>query len=97
MLQKKSMQLRDRAERLEQTLRPAHLERSGEIRLASRGTHARVLIGVVRNLPFSGYTGVRKAPACEGRIATGRVSVREAARLPVVKPAGAEAVPGPAG
>jgi FAD/FMN-containing dehydrogenase len=30
--------------------------------------------GVVQNLPFSGYTGVRKAPACEGRIATGRVS-----------------------
>jgi hypothetical protein len=30
--------------------------------------------GVVQNLPFSGYTGMRKAPACEGRIATGRVS-----------------------
>jgi hypothetical protein len=33
-----------------------------------------VVAGVVQNLPFSGYTGVRKAPACEGRIATGRVS-----------------------
>src|SRR3954463_5511020 len=33
-----------------------------------------VSAGVVQNLPFSGYTGVRKAPACEGRIATGRVS-----------------------
>ena len=43
LLQKKSMQLRDRAERLEQALRPAHAERSGEIRLASRGTHAKVL------------------------------------------------------
>ncbi len=43
LLQKKSMQLRDRAERLEQTLRPAHAERSGTIRLASRGTHAKVL------------------------------------------------------
>jgi hypothetical protein len=32
------------------------------------------IAGVVQNLPFSGYTGVRKAPACEGRIATGRVS-----------------------
>ena len=31
-------------------------------------------IGVVQNLPFSGYTGMRKAPAYEGRIATGRVS-----------------------
>ena len=30
--------------------------------------------GVVQKLPFSGYTGVRKAPACEGRIAIGRVS-----------------------
>ncbi len=43
LLQKKSMQLRDRAERLEQTLRPAHAERSGNIRLTSRGTHAKVL------------------------------------------------------
>src|SRR4051794_26160270 len=31
-------------------------------------------LGVVQNLPFPGYTGVQKAPACEGRIATGRVS-----------------------
>jgi predicted transposase YbfD/YdcC len=33
-----------------------------------------LLAGVVQNLPFPGYTGVQKAPACEGRIATGRVS-----------------------
>ena len=33
-----------------------------------------VASGVVQDLPFSGYTGVRKVPACEGRIATGRVS-----------------------
>ncbi len=43
LLQRKSMQLRDRAERLEQTLRAAHTERPGDIRLASRGTHAKVL------------------------------------------------------
>ncbi len=43
LLQKKSMQLRERAERLEQTLRPAHAERPGDIRLASRGIHAKVL------------------------------------------------------
>ena len=43
LLQKKSMQLRDRAERLEATLRPAHTERSGTIRLVSRDTHAKVL------------------------------------------------------
>jgi len=47
LLQKKSMQLKDRAERIEQKLRPLHNERSaGEIRLANRGTHARVLVGL---------------------------------------------------
>lgn len=46
LLQKKSMQLRDRADRLEATLRPLHAERSGEIRLASRGTHAKVLVAI---------------------------------------------------
>ncbi len=30
--------------------------------------------GVVQNLPFLGYTGVRRPPACEGRFSTGRVS-----------------------
>ncbi len=30
--------------------------------------------GVVQNLPFLGHTGVRRPPACEGRISTGRVS-----------------------
>src|SRR6185503_12677813 len=44
LLQKKSMQLNDRAERIEQRLTPGHVERSGDIRLANRGTHARVLI-----------------------------------------------------
>jgi hypothetical protein len=29
---------------------------------------------VVQNLPFLGHTGARRAPACEGRIATGRAS-----------------------
>ena len=46
LLQKKSMQLSQRAERLEQTLRPAHVERSAEIRLANRGTHAKVLVAL---------------------------------------------------
>lgn len=56
LLQKKSMQLRERAERLEQTLRPAHTERSGAIRLASRGTHARVL-AAFRNVPVCAPSG----------------------------------------
>jgi ATPase subunit of ABC transporter with duplicated ATPase domains len=43
LLQKKSMQLRDRAERLEATLRPAHTEKSGTIRLVGRDSHAKVL------------------------------------------------------
>jgi ATPase subunit of ABC transporter with duplicated ATPase domains len=41
--QVKSAQIRRRAEALEQSARAVHKERSGEIRLANRGTHARVL------------------------------------------------------
>jgi ATPase subunit of ABC transporter with duplicated ATPase domains len=41
----KTKQLKQRAERLEDTARPAHQERSaGTIRLANRGTHAKVLV-----------------------------------------------------
>jgi len=41
----KTKQLRARAERIEEAARPAHLERSaGAIRLANRGTHAKVLV-----------------------------------------------------
>ncbi|MFC6445462.1 ABC-F family ATP-binding cassette domain-containing protein [Shinella zoogloeoides] len=41
----KTKQLKTRAERIEETARPAHLERSaGAIRLAGRGTHAKVLV-----------------------------------------------------
>lgn len=41
----KTKQLKQRAEKLEDTARPAHQERSaGAIRLANRGTHARVLV-----------------------------------------------------
>ena len=44
--QRKSMQMQRRAESLEGTLRPAHVERSGDIRLGNRGTHARVLLAL---------------------------------------------------
>jgi ATPase subunit of ABC transporter with duplicated ATPase domains len=45
LLTVKTKQLRERAERIEDTARPAHQERSaGAIRLASRGTHAKVLV-----------------------------------------------------
>ncbi|WP_269933345.1 ABC-F family ATP-binding cassette domain-containing protein [Aminobacter sp. HY435] len=41
----KTKQLKERAERIEDSARPAHLERSaGTIRLANRGTHAKVLL-----------------------------------------------------
>jgi ATPase subunit of ABC transporter with duplicated ATPase domains len=41
----KTKQLKERAERLEEAAKPAHRERSaGDIRLANRGTHAKVLI-----------------------------------------------------
>jgi len=46
LLQKKSMQLTQRAERLEQMLRPAHVERPADIRLSSSGTHAKVLVAI---------------------------------------------------
>ena len=41
----KTKQLKQRAERLEDAARPAHLERSaGVVKLANRGTHAKVLV-----------------------------------------------------
>ena len=45
LLLSKTRQLKARAERLEDAAKPAHLERSaGTIRLANRGTHAKVLV-----------------------------------------------------
>ncbi|MFB9267067.1 ABC-F family ATP-binding cassette domain-containing protein [Bradyrhizobium erythrophlei] len=45
LLLSKTKQLKQRAEKLEETAKPAHLDRSaGTIRLANRGTHAKVLI-----------------------------------------------------
>jgi ATPase subunit of ABC transporter with duplicated ATPase domains len=47
LLQTKTKQLKQRAEKLEDAARPAHLERSaGTIKLANRGTHAKVLIAL---------------------------------------------------
>ncbi|MCZ0738594.1 ABC-F family ATP-binding cassette domain-containing protein [Phreatobacter sp. AB_2022a] len=45
LLTVKTRQLRQRAERLEEAARPAHMERSaGQIRLADRGSHAKALV-----------------------------------------------------
>jgi ATPase subunit of ABC transporter with duplicated ATPase domains len=46
LLLKKSKQLRGRAEALEQSLVPQHVERTGDIRLSNRGTHAKVLLSL---------------------------------------------------
>jgi ATPase subunit of ABC transporter with duplicated ATPase domains len=46
LLLKKSKQLRERADTLEQALVPQHVERSGHIRLANRGTHAKLLFAL---------------------------------------------------
>ncbi|KRR24044.1 ABC transporter [Bradyrhizobium lablabi] len=47
LLLQKTRQLKQRAEKLEDAARPAHLERSaGTIKLANRGTHAKVLIAL---------------------------------------------------
>ena len=46
LLLKKSKQLRERANALEQSLVPQYVERSGDIRLANRGTHAKLLLAL---------------------------------------------------
>jgi ATPase subunit of ABC transporter with duplicated ATPase domains len=46
LLLKKSKQLRERATALEQTFPSVHAERSGDIRLANRGTHAKVMLAL---------------------------------------------------
>jgi ATPase subunit of ABC transporter with duplicated ATPase domains len=46
LLLKKSKQLRQRAAALEQTMASAHSERSGDIRLTNRGTHARLMLAL---------------------------------------------------
>jgi len=42
----KTKQLRDRAARIEDAVRPVHKERSGEIKLANSGTHARLMLAI---------------------------------------------------
>jgi len=48
LLLKKSKQLRERAETLEQSLAAQHVERNGDIRLSNRGTHAKVLLSLTK-------------------------------------------------
>ena len=46
LLTVKAKQLKDRASRIEEAALPVHRERTGEIRLANSGTHARVLLAL---------------------------------------------------
>lgn len=73
LLQKKSMQLRDRADRLEARLRPLHAERPGEIRLVSRETHAKVL-AAMRDLTVT-------TPDGQPLFRIGRLDLRQGDRL----------------
>ena len=74
LLQKKSMQLKDRAERIEQNLKSLHVERSaGEIRLANRGTHAKVLVGL-DDVAVSAPDGTKL-------FRTGRLDIKQADRI----------------
>jgi ATPase subunit of ABC transporter with duplicated ATPase domains len=46
LLEKKAKQLKARAEKIEDAAKSLYKERSGDIRLANRGTHAKVLIAI---------------------------------------------------
>ena len=75
LLLKKSKQLCERAETLEQSLVAQHVERNGDIRLSNRGTHAKVLMslaGVDVRAPdgrklFLGSTGTGAPYEQEGK------------------------------
>jgi ATPase subunit of ABC transporter with duplicated ATPase domains len=100
LLQKKSMQLRERAERLEQSLRPAHTERSGDIRISARGTHAKVLVSL-RDVRIHAPDGrplfrVEKIDVRQGErlVLMGRNGVGKSQFLAMLRRAATEALPG---
>ncbi|KAB0267991.1 ATP-binding cassette domain-containing protein [Microvirga brassicacearum] len=70
LLLKKAKQLGGRADALEQGLQAAHQERSGEIKLSNRGTHARVLVSldnvVVRKPDGDKLFGIPKLIVAQG-------------------------------
>ncbi|MBX3499609.1 MAG: ABC-F family ATP-binding cassette domain-containing protein [Alphaproteobacteria bacterium] len=74
--QKKAAQIYRRAEALERTMKPAHVERAGDIRLANRGTHARVMLGLDR-------VTVR-TPDGRALFTTGRLEIRQGDRIVVL-------------
>ena len=70
LLLRKAKQLGGRAEEIEQNLRAAHQEKSGEIKLVNRGTHARVLVAlhdvVVRKPDGEKLFGIPKLEIAQG-------------------------------
>ena len=100
LLQKKSMQLRERAARLEQTLRPAHTERSGTIRLGNSGSHAKIL-AAFRDLVVTTPDGqslfrIEKFDLRQGDrlVLLGRNGVGKSQLLGLIRRAASAAVPG---
>ena len=80
LLLKKSKQLNARAEAIEQALRPAEKVRVGDIKLANRGTHAKVLVA----LDVVAVTTPTGAPLFR----TGRLKIFQGDRIVVVGPNG---------
>jgi ATPase subunit of ABC transporter with duplicated ATPase domains len=98
---KKAKQLSNRAETIEQSLRPVERVRTGEIRLSNRGTHARVLIGL-DNVPVATpdgrmlfNTGVLKVFQGDRIVVTGANGVGKSLFVRLLRRAAEEeAVPG---
>ncbi len=74
--QKKAAQIYKRAEALERTLKPAHVERSADIRLANRGTHARVMLAL-DNVTV-------RTPDNRALFSTGKLTILQGDRLVVL-------------
>jgi ATPase subunit of ABC transporter with duplicated ATPase domains len=70
---KKSKHIRQRADALENTMVPAHVERTGDIRLGNRGTHAKVLFS------FAGLTVT--APDATKLFTIGKLDVFQGDRI----------------
>jgi ATPase subunit of ABC transporter with duplicated ATPase domains len=79
--QKKSAQMARRAEVLEDRLQPVHSERAGEIRLANRGTHAKVML-TLEDVTVTAPDGTRL-------FRTGKLSIAQGERIVLLGPNGA--------
>lgn len=78
---KKSKQLAERAAAIEETLQPAYRERAGEVRLAGRGTHAKVL-ALLDDVTVT-------APDGRALFRTGALRIHQGERIVVTGPNGA--------